>query len=40
MTTEELRESILSAPKNGYSKLTDEQRAEMEEVLRLVGDIR
>ena len=30
MTTEELRESILSAPKNGYSKLTDEQRKEME----------
>ena len=30
MTTEELRESILSAPKNGYSKLTEEQRTEME----------
>ena len=30
MTTEELRESLLSAPKNGYSKLTEEQRKEME----------
>ncbi|MBQ9148575.1 MAG: aminopeptidase [Oscillospiraceae bacterium] len=30
MTTEELRESLLSAPKNGYTKLTAEQRAEME----------
>ena len=30
MTTEELRESILSAPKNGYTRLTDEQRSEME----------
>ena len=30
MTTEELRESLLSAPKNGYTQLTAEQRAEME----------
>ena len=30
MTAEELRNSILSAPKNGYSKLTAEQRKEME----------
>ena len=30
MTTEELRESILSAPKNGYNNLTSEQRTEME----------
>ena len=30
MTTEELRESLLMAPKNGYTKLTSEQRAEME----------
>jgi len=30
MTTEELRESLLAAPKNGYTKLTAEQREEME----------
>ena len=30
MTTEELRQSILAAPKNGYTKLTKEQRAQME----------
>ena len=30
MTTEELRNSILSAPKNGYTKLTAQQREEME----------
>ena len=30
MTTEELRESLLSAPKNGYTNLSDAQRAEME----------
>ena len=30
MTAEELRDSILSAPKNGYTKLTAEQRKEME----------
>ncbi|MBQ8757628.1 MAG: aminopeptidase [Oscillospiraceae bacterium] len=30
MTTEELRENLLSAPKNGYTKLTAQQRAEME----------
>ena len=29
MTTEELRESLLMAPKNGYATLTAEQRAEM-----------
>ena len=31
MTTEELRESLLSAPKNGYTNLTAEQRQEMNE---------
>ena len=30
MTTEELRESLLAAPKNGYARLTAEQKAEME----------
>ena len=30
MTTEELRESLLAAPKNGYARITAEQRAEME----------
>ena len=30
MTTEELRESLLSSAKNGYTGLTAEQRAEME----------
>ncbi len=30
MTTEELRESLLAAPKNGYTRITDAQRAEME----------
>ncbi len=30
MTTEELRTSLLAAPKNGYTKLTNEQRTEME----------
>ena len=29
MTNEELRESLLYAPKNGYTVLTEEQRAEM-----------
>ena len=29
MTTEELRESLLAAPKNGYTKLTAQQREEM-----------
>ena len=29
MTTEELRESLLAAPKNGYTRLSAEQRAEM-----------
>ena len=31
MTTEELRESLLAAPKNGFSRITKEQRAEMED---------
>ena len=31
MTNEELRESLLAAPKNGYTTLTAEQRAEMED---------
>ena len=30
MTTDELRESLLMAPKNGYTRLTEAQRAEME----------
>ena len=30
MTTDELRESLLNAPKNGYTALTQEQREEME----------
>ena len=30
MTTEELRESLLAAPKNGYAALTAQQREEME----------
>ena len=30
MTTDELRTSLLAAPKNGYTVLTDEQKAEME----------
>ena len=29
MTTEELRESLLAAPKNGYNRITAEQKAEM-----------
>ena len=29
MTTEELREALLMAPKNGYDLITEEQRAEM-----------
>ena len=31
MTVEELRESLLFAPKNGYASLTSEQRTEMED---------
>ena len=31
MTNEELRSSLLSAPKNGYTKLTAAQRTEMDE---------
>ena len=30
MTTEELRDSLLAAPKNGYARITAEQKAEME----------
>ncbi len=30
MTTDELRASLLAAPKNGYTVLTDEQKVEME----------
>ena len=30
MTTEELRENLLAAPKNGYTRITAEERAEME----------
>ena len=30
MTTEELRNSLLAAPKNGFARITTEQRAEME----------
>ena len=31
MTTEELRESLLAAPKNGYTRITAEAKAEMED---------
>ena len=31
MTTDELRERLLSAPKNGFTRITDAQRAEMED---------
>ena len=31
MTNEELKESLLMAPKNGYARISAEQRAEMEE---------
>ena len=30
MTTEELRENLLATPKNGYTRITAEERAEME----------
>ena len=30
MTTDELRESLMMAPKNGYARITPEQRTEME----------
>ena len=30
MTTDELRESLLMKPTNGYTSLTEEQRTEME----------
>ena len=30
MTTEELRESLMAAPKNGFTRITPEQRTEME----------
>ena len=30
MTTDELRERLLTAPKNGFTRMTDTQRAEME----------
>ena len=30
MTNDELREALLAAPKNGYARITPEQRAEME----------
>ena len=30
MTVEELRESLLMAPKNGYTRITAQQRIEME----------
>ena len=33
MTNEELRQSLLAAPKNGYAELTGEQRKEMEEYI-------
>ncbi len=34
MTIEQLRENLLSAPKNGFTRLTAEQRAEMESYCR------
>ena len=30
MTTEELREALFAAPKNGYARINAEERAEME----------
>ena len=30
MTTDELRQSLLAAPKNGFTRLTPEQKVEME----------
>ena len=30
MTIEELKESLLASPKNGYATLTSQQREEME----------
>ena len=32
MTTEELREQLLNTPKNGFTKLTAEQRADVEKL--------
>ena len=34
MTTDELRESLLMAPRNGYARITTEQKAEMESYCR------
>ena len=34
MTTEELREALLSAPKNGLTQMTAQQRRDMEEYCR------
>ena len=34
MTTDELRESLLMAPRNGYARITAEQKAEMESYCR------
>ena len=31
MTNEELRQSLLAAPKNGFARITPEQKAQMEE---------
>ena len=30
MTTEELRKSLLAAPKNGFTRISAEERSEME----------
>ena len=38
MTTDELRESLLAAPKNGFTRITAEQRAEMETYCRSYMD--
>ena len=32
MTTEELRESLLAAPKNGFARISAEDRAAMESI--------
>ena len=34
MTTEELRDALLASPKNGYTRLTDAQRGEMEDYVK------
>ena len=37
MTTEELRESLMMSPKNGYTTLTAEQRAQIHPLQQALG---